>query len=118
MAVKSSDLFLPKDTSSTRTKQVIAGVAVLLDSSIDNAVRPAFTSMVSASGMMDISPSKSSSCSVSLDESMSPFDSLRSSELVYIDNDDTVSVRSIETKTNSILKISDYSKKAGPLNEG
>ncbi|KAF7816826.1 cyclin-A1-4-like [Senna tora] len=98
-SVKSSVLLLPKDTSSTRSSQLKAGVEVFLDSSTIRSICPAFTSIVYASRMTDISPSKSFNESVSLDESMSVCDSLNSPEFEYIDHEDTISLKSIESKT-------------------
>ena len=62
---------------------------------------------------MDVSPSRSVSGSISLDESMSTCDSLRSPVIEYIDKEDTYAVTSIERKTSNSFYISDNAEKAG-----
>ncbi|KAF5942297.1 hypothetical protein HYC85_019939 [Camellia sinensis] len=56
---------------------------------------------------MDISPPESDG-SFSLDETMSTCDSLKSPDVEYVDNNDIVSVDSIERKTCSKLYISEH----------
>ena len=62
---------------------------------------------------MDVSPSRAVSGSISLDESMSTCDSLRSPVIEYIDKEDTYAVTSIERKTSNSFYISDNAEKAG-----
>ncbi|GFZ09813.1 cyclin A1;1 [Actinidia rufa] len=62
---------------------------------------------------MDISPGKSDGGSVSLNETMSTCDSLRSPEFEYIDNYDPLAITSIERRACSSLSISDLVEKAG-----
>ncbi|KAG6624403.1 hypothetical protein CIPAW_16G024700 [Carya illinoinensis] len=66
---------------------------------------------------MDISPSTSASGCISLDESMSTCESLRSPEFECIDNEDASAVRLIERKTSNSLFISDNEEKAGNVCE-
>ncbi|CAL5386900.1 unnamed protein product [Camellia sinensis] len=75
------------------------------DACFQRADQPAVS--VTASSGMDVSPSKSDGGSVSLDETMSTCDFLRSPEFEYIDNDDALAVNSIERKACSSLDISD-----------
>ena len=70
-------------------------------------------SQLNGSRRIGISSSKPLCDSVSLDESMSTSDSLKSPEFEYIDNGDVPSIKSIENRTCSILNISDSSKIAG-----
>ncbi|TKY56116.1 Cyclin-A1-1 protein [Spatholobus suberectus] len=64
---------------------------------------------------MDISPSKSDGRSVSLDESMSSCDSIKSPEVEYLDNRDVSAVDSIQRKTISNLNISDTTEPEGNI---
>ncbi|MCD7455111.1 Cyclin-A1-2 [Datura stramonium] len=59
---------------------------------------------------MDISPSYSDGSSVSMDESMSTSDTVRSPEVEYIDDHGTAAVDSIEKKACSTLYISEHIK--------
>lgn len=61
----------------------------------------------------DVSPSKSVGGSVSLDETMSTCNSLRSPEFEYIDNEGNSTIKSIEMRTYSTLNISDHEKREG-----
>ncbi|CAL5384853.1 unnamed protein product [Camellia sinensis] len=83
------------------------------DACFQRADQPAVT--VTASSGMDVSPSKSDGGSVSLDETMSTCDFLRSPEFEYIDNDDALAVNSIERKACSSLDISDPEGIAGNI---
>ncbi|XP_051139328.1 cyclin-A1-1-like [Andrographis paniculata] len=56
---------------------------------------------------VDVSPVKSDSLSVSMDESMSTCDSLKSPEVEYMDSNDIADVNSIERKASNLLHISD-----------
>ncbi|KAI4337847.1 hypothetical protein L6164_016216 [Bauhinia variegata] len=118
MAVKSSGLVASKGAISKRRTQPKAVVSALVSPSSIGAVRHALTSMICAPRRMDVSPNRSFSGSVSLDESMSTSDSLKSPEFEYIDNGDVVSLKSIERKTNNTLSISDNSVIAGRIHEG
>ncbi|XP_057505460.1 cyclin-A1-1 [Actinidia eriantha] len=57
---------------------------------------------------MDISPPQSDGSSVSMDETMSTCDSLKSPEVEYVDDNDIAAVDSIERKTSSKLYISEH----------
>ncbi|PSS19901.1 Cyclin-A1-1 like [Actinidia chinensis var. chinensis] len=57
---------------------------------------------------MDISPPQSGGSSVSMDETMSTCDSLKSPEVEYLDDNDIAAVDSIERKTSSKLYISEH----------
>ncbi|KAK7282697.1 hypothetical protein RIF29_11676 [Crotalaria pallida] len=103
LRTKSSELVLSEGTCSTRSIQPKAGVQAFLNN------------MICASRRRSISPSKSFSGSVSLDESMSTSDTLKSPEFEYIANDDLVSTKSIENRTLCILNISDSSKIEGRI---
>uniref|UniRef100_A0A5B7AJ50 Putative cyclin-A1-1-like n=1 Tax=Davidia involucrata TaxID=16924 RepID=A0A5B7AJ50_DAVIN len=72
-----------------------------------NRVDPPVVS-VPAPSCIDVSPSQSDGGSVSLDETMSTSDSLKSPEFEYLDNDDALAVIAIERKTCNSLNISDY----------
>ncbi|KAJ1382548.1 Cyclin-like [Sesbania bispinosa] len=107
VSLKSSGLVLSKDACSTGTNQPKTGVETFLAPSTDSTVCPDSNSGVCAPRWMSTSLSKLFSSSVSLDESMSTSDSLMSPEFEYIDNDDAISIKSIENRTCSILNISD-----------
>jgi len=62
---------------------------------------------------MDISPSASDGHSVSMDESMSSCDSLKSPDVEYLDENDVAALGSIERKTSTNLHISDHVEAAG-----
>lgn len=72
----------------------------------DEAPPPVATVTVPAP-VVDVSPSKSDTMSVSTDESMSSCDSFKSPDIEYVDNSDVAAVDSIERKTFSNLNISD-----------
>ncbi|KAF8412613.1 hypothetical protein HHK36_000582 [Tetracentron sinense] len=57
---------------------------------------------------MDVSPSRSNGGSVSLDETMSTCDSLKSPDIEYVDNVDASAVASIERRTCNNLYISEH----------
>ncbi|KAJ8450309.1 hypothetical protein Cgig2_004766 [Carnegiea gigantea] len=57
---------------------------------------------------MDISPSPSDGHSVSMDESMSSCDSLKSPDVEYLDENDVTALCSTERKTSTNLHISDH----------
>ncbi|XP_043698812.1 cyclin-A1-4-like isoform X2 [Telopea speciosissima] len=61
-----------------------------------------------APSSMYISPSRSDGCSVSLDETMSTCDSLKSPDIEYLDTADVSAVASIERRTCNNLYISDH----------
>ncbi|KAM7252863.1 hypothetical protein ACFE04_025481 [Oxalis oulophora] len=63
----------------------------------------------------DVSPSKSEGDSVSMDETMSTWDSIKSPDVEYIDSSDVPVVDSIDRKTFSNLYISDNAVKTGIL---
>ncbi|KAJ8541612.1 hypothetical protein K7X08_002428 [Anisodus acutangulus] len=64
---------------------------------------------------MDISPSHSDGSLVSMDESMSTSDTVRSPEVEYIDDHETAAVDSIEKNVCSTLYISEHVKAAGDI---
>ncbi|KAL7246213.1 hypothetical protein ACSBR2_001359 [Camellia fascicularis] len=84
-----------------------------MDTCFQRADQPAVG--ITASSGMDVSPCKSDGGSVSLDETMSACDFLRSPEFEYIDNDDALAVNSIERKACSSLNISDPEGIAGNI---
>lgn len=65
------------------------------------------------SSRMDVSPVKSDAFSVSMDESMSTCDSLKSPDVEYVDNFDISAVDSIERKASNTLCIADDVEIAG-----
>ncbi|KAK7320981.1 hypothetical protein VNO77_30994 [Canavalia gladiata] len=62
-----------------------------------------------------VSPSKSDGMSVSVDETLSSCDSIKSPEVEYLDNSDISAVDSIQRKTFSNLKISDTTEPEGNI---
>lgn len=62
---------------------------------------------------MDISSPHSDGSSVSMDETMSSCDSLKSPEFEYVDNTEIAAVDSIERRTSSKLYISEHMEAAG-----
>uniref|UniRef100_A0A5B7B9R0 Putative cyclin-A1-1-like n=1 Tax=Davidia involucrata TaxID=16924 RepID=A0A5B7B9R0_DAVIN len=64
---------------------------------------------------MDISSIQSDGFSVSMDETMSTCDSLKSPEVEYIDNNDVAAINSIERKTCNKLYISEHEEPAGNI---
>lgn len=64
---------------------------------------------------MDISPGPSDGHSLSMDESMSSCDSLKSPEIEYLDGNDVAALVSIERKTSTNLHISDPMEAAGSV---
>lgn len=79
----------------------------------DEAAPTASTSTIPLSSIMDVSPSKSDGMSVSMDESMSPCDSIKSPDVEYVDHGDISAVDSIDRKTFNSLNISDNTVTAG-----
>ncbi|KNA05147.1 hypothetical protein SOVF_193090 [Spinacia oleracea] len=71
------------------------------------------TSIPSASSRMDISPSPSDADSVSMEDSMSTCDSLKSPEFEYLDESEAVMLGSIQRKTSENLHIDDQVEIAG-----
>ncbi|CAN4121091.1 unnamed protein product [Withania somnifera] len=116
---------IKKSISSCNSSAVSSGTAVLPASSSvrpsskavsiqrSDAVLPKISSIpLPASCSMDISPSHSDGSSVSMDESMSTSDTVRSPEVEYIDDNETAAVDSIEKKACSTLYISERVKAA------
>lgn len=64
---------------------------------------------------MDLSPSASDGQSVSMDETTSTCDSLKSPEIEYLDNHDIEAVDSLERKTCNKLCISENVEKPGTV---
>ncbi|XP_006351138.1 cyclin-A1-4 isoform X3 [Solanum tuberosum] len=106
-------------------KNISSGTAVLPASSSvrpsskpvsiqrSDAVVPKITAIpLPATCSMDISPSHSDGSLVSMDESMSTSDTVRSPEVEYIDDLESAAVDSIEKKACSTLYISEHIKAA------
>ncbi|PHT99377.1 Cyclin-A1-1 [Capsicum chinense] len=121
-----------KNISTSNSNAVSSGTAVLPASS---SVRPSSKTVVSiqrsdavapkittiplpATCSMDISPSHSDGSSVSMDESMSTSDTVRSPEVEYIDDHETAAVDSIEKKACSMLYISEHVKASADICKG
>ncbi|XWS23694.1 hypothetical protein CRYUN_Cryun28dG0036900 [Craigia yunnanensis] len=66
---------------------------------------------------MTVSPCGSLCGSVSVDETMSTCDSLKSPEFEYVENEDVSAVMSIERKANKNLYISEYTQKEGKISK-
>lgn len=107
LSAKSSILVPFSDASVSGTVESIETVATNHSLSSCGTVLPAPNSIIHALRGKDVSPSRSASGSVSLDESMSTSDSLKSPEFEYIDNEDISEVKSIENNTTNSLYISD-----------
>ncbi|XP_015058345.1 cyclin-A1-4 isoform X1 [Solanum pennellii] len=116
---------IKKNTSACNSNAVSSGTAVLPASSSvrpsskpvsiqrSDAVVPKITVIpVPATCSMDISPSHSDGSLVSMDESMSNSDTVRSPEVEYIDDHELAAVDSIEKKACSTLYISEHVKAA------
>lgn len=104
-----SGAFLPA-TTSVKQSTVAVGRSTSLPKS-DVAIPKTVAALVSCS--MDVSPDKSDSFSVSMDESMSTCDSLKSPDVEYVDNDDIAAVDSIERKASNMLCITEPMEIAG-----
>lgn len=63
----------------------------------------------------DTSPASSDGLSVSMDESVSSCNSLKSSDIEYLDENDVAAVRSIEQMTSRNLHITDHGGQAGSM---
>ncbi|KAL1533584.1 cyclin-A1-4-like [Salvia divinorum] len=97
-------VFLPAATTSVKQNMVATGRSSSL-AKRDVAIPKAVPDSVSYS--MNLSPDKSDSFSVSMDESMSTCDSLRSPDVEYVDNNDLAAMDSIERKSSNMLCISE-----------
>ncbi|KAK7301413.1 hypothetical protein RJT34_12277 [Clitoria ternatea] len=64
---------------------------------------------------LDVSPSESDDMSVSMDETMSSCDSIKSPDVEYLDNTDISAVESIQRKAFSNLNISDTAEPEGKI---
>lgn len=113
LSTKSNILVPFSDTSFSGTDLAIKVICTDPSPSSCGTVLPALSCINHAFRSRDASPSRSVSASVSLDESMSTCDSLKSPEFEYIDNEDVSEVKSIEKKTTKSLFISDYPGKEG-----
>ncbi|PRQ26608.1 putative cyclin [Rosa chinensis] len=107
LSSKSSILVPFSDTSISGTVESIETIATNHSPNSRGTVFPAPSSIIHALRSKDVSPSRSVSGSVSLDESMSTSNSLKSPEFEYIDNEDISEVKSIEKKTINSLHITD-----------
>lgn len=96
----------------TGTSKRSTGSAALPSASINDTVPVAANSITHAPRCLDASP-RSVSGSVSLDESISTCNSLKSEDIDYIDNDEVSVVSSLERKTCNTVCISDDFEKAG-----
>ncbi|KAK4708266.1 hypothetical protein R3W88_029191 [Solanum pinnatisectum] len=116
---------IKKNTSTCNSNAVSSGTAVLPASSSvrpsskpvsirrTDAVVPKITAiLLPATCSMDISPSHSDGSLVSMDESMSTSDTVRSPEVEYVDDHESAAVDSIEKKACSTLYISEHVKAA------
>ncbi|XP_042479293.1 cyclin-A1-4-like isoform X2 [Macadamia integrifolia] len=90
-SMKSSAVGYCKDVSTQRSDGPVSSIAAPL-----------------APCSVYISPSRSDGCSVSMDETMSTCDSLKSPDIEYIDSADVSAVASIERRTCNNLYISDH----------
>ncbi|XVF39281.1 hypothetical protein PTKIN_Ptkin01aG0022100 [Pterospermum kingtungense] len=68
-------------------------------------------------GSVNMSPCRSLSGSISLDETMSTCSSLKSPEFEYVENEDVSTVKLIDRKANNILFISEYMQKEGKISK-
>jgi cyclin A len=113
LSLKSNVLVPSKDTSFPGSDQPMASAAVLSAPCSKEPVLPAPSSILHGLRGVDVSPSGSVSGSISMDESMSTCDSLKSPQFEYIDNEDASAVTLIERKTSNSLYISDNAEKTG-----
>lgn len=102
---------IAKDAFSTRSDHPIIRAIPAPSSNISSL--PASGSAIMVPRCKNISLSTSVSGSVSLDETISICDSLKSPEFVYIDKEDSSAVKSIERRTCSSLNISDCAQGKG-----
>lgn len=116
LSAKSNILVPFSDTSFSGTDPAIKVIRTdPSTSSSGTVIRTALSCMNHAFRSRDASPSRSVSTSVSLDESMSTCDLLKSPEFEYIDNEDVSDVKWIEKKATKSLFISNYPGKEGFL---
>ncbi|TQD99660.1 hypothetical protein C1H46_014718 [Malus baccata] len=108
LSAKSNILVPFSDTSFSGTDPAIKVICTDPSPSSSGTVLPALSCINHAFRSWDASPSRSVSASVSLDESMSTCDSLKSPEFEYIDNEDVSDVKWIEKKTTKSLFISNH----------
>jgi cyclin A len=113
LSLKSNVLVPSKNTSFPGSDQPMASVAALSAPCSQESVLPSPSSILHALRGIDVSSSGSVSGSVSMDESMSTCDSLKSPQFEYIDNEDASAVTLIERKTSNSFYISDDAEKAG-----
>ncbi|KAG6432591.1 hypothetical protein SASPL_104172 [Salvia splendens] len=99
-----SGVFHPAATNSVKQSTVAAGRSL---SSTKSNVSILEAGAASVTYSMNLSPDKSDSFSVSMDESMSTCDSLKSPDVEYVDNNDLTEVDSIERKASNMLCISE-----------
>ncbi|KAH6781226.1 Cyclin A1 [Perilla frutescens var. frutescens] len=104
-----SGAFLPA-TTSAKQNTVAVGRSTFLPKS-DVVIPKIVAAPVSCS--MNESPDKSDSFSVSMDESMSTCDSLKSPDVEYVDSSDIAAVDSIERKASNMLCITEPMEIAG-----
>ena len=97
LKVKSSSVVSCEDTSFPKSDQPLGSLTNLPASS-------GVVSVLSAPTTMGVSPSRSDG-SISLDETMSTSDSLKSPEFEYIDDHDVSAVGFIETKKGTGLHL-------------
>ncbi|KAL3513687.1 hypothetical protein ACH5RR_026404 [Cinchona calisaya] len=79
---------------------------------ITDAILPTIAA-APVSSSMDVSPSQSDGLSISMDESMSTCDSLKSPDVEYLDSNDIAAVDFIEKKASTKLCISDHVETPG-----
>ncbi|GAB4844149.1 hypothetical protein Ancab_037456 [Ancistrocladus abbreviatus] len=112
--VKFRSSTVPASLNAKTSVAVISSTASLQKS--DELV--SHTTFLPAPHSMDISPTQSDGLSVSMDESLSTCDSLKSPEVEYLDEYDATALDSIERKTCNNLHISDPVGQAGNACKG
>ncbi|XP_048331072.2 cyclin-A1-4 isoform X5 [Ziziphus jujuba] len=113
MSSKSTVLVPISNASSPGTLQPIAEAAASPCPRRKDTVLTTQSNIVDEPRCVDASPCRSVSGSISLDQSISTCDSLRSPEFEYIDNMEASGIKSIERKTSNSLYISDDLEVAG-----
>ncbi|XP_038698842.1 cyclin-A1-4-like [Tripterygium wilfordii] len=104
--VKSDALAPSKNVPLHGNNQSTVGTTALAVPSSIGTFFPA-SSVVPSPSRGDASPTRSTDGSVSLDETMSTCDSLKSPEIEYVDNDDISDVNSIKREANNSFLVSE-----------
>ncbi|KAF3447023.1 hypothetical protein FNV43_RR12203 [Rhamnella rubrinervis] len=116
-SLKSTVFVSSSNASSSGTLQPTAEAAAFPSPRSKDTVHTTQNDIVHEPRCMGASPCISVSGSVSLNESMSTCDSLRSPEFEYIDSVEVSGVKSIERKTSKSLYISDDLEVAGSIHK-